>query len=36
MKFKLDENLGPIVPGVFRQRGHDCQTVYQEGLAGGQ
>lgn len=34
MKFKLDENFGPVVPGVFGQRGHDCQTVHQEGLSG--
>ena len=34
MKFKLDENFGPTVRQVFERRGHDCQTVLDEGLGG--
>ena len=34
MKYKLDENFGPLVPPAFLNRGLDCQTVSQEGLTG--
>ena len=34
MKFKLDENFGPMVPPAFQKRGLDCQTVHGEGLTG--
>lgn len=34
MKFKRDENFGPIVPSPFQTRGLDAQMVSQEGLAG--
>ena len=34
MKFKLDENFGPTVKGVFDRRGLDCHTVHEEGLSG--
>ena len=34
MKFKLDENFGSRTVGVFRQLGHDVETVRDEGLQG--
>ena len=34
MKFKLDENFGSPTISLFRQSGHDAQTVRDEGLAG--
>lgn len=34
MKFKLDENFGRRTQSLFRARGHDVQTVIEEGLAG--
>jgi len=34
MRFKLDENLGRRCQGLFRDAGHDVQTVFQESLSG--
>ena len=34
MKFKLDENLGARMQAVLRNRGHDADTVKEEGLSG--
>ena len=34
MRFKLDENLGRRCQGLFRDTGHDAQTVVQESLSG--
>jgi predicted nuclease of predicted toxin-antitoxin system len=34
VRFKLDENLGPSIEVLFREHGHDCTTVREEGLAG--
>lgn len=34
MKFKLDENLGQSAREPFTRRGHDCETVRDEGLGG--
>ncbi len=34
MKWKLDENLGRSAAELFRQSGHDVQTVRTEGLSG--
>jgi predicted nuclease of predicted toxin-antitoxin system len=34
MKYKLDENLGPVVPQVFLDKGLDCHTVDGEKLTG--
>ena len=34
MKFKLDENFGTRTQQIFRQRGHDVQTVREETLQG--
>ena len=34
MKFKLDVNLGRRCQGLFRDAGHDVQTVFQESLSG--
>ena len=34
MRFKLDENLGRRCQGLFRDTGHDAQTVLQESLSG--
>lgn len=34
MKFKLDENFGTRAQRIFRNRGHDVQTVRDEALQG--
>ena len=34
MNFKLDENLGRRTPQLFRDAGHDVQTVQEEALSG--
>lgn len=34
MKLKLDENLGPRCAKLFLDAGHDCSTVWKQGLAG--
>jgi predicted nuclease of predicted toxin-antitoxin system len=34
MRFKLDENFGSRTAGVFRQLGHDVETVRDQGLQG--
>lgn len=34
MKLKLDENLGHAAARLFREAGHDVETVRSEGLAG--
>jgi predicted nuclease of predicted toxin-antitoxin system len=34
MRFRLDENFGSRTAGVFRQLGHDVETVRDEGLQG--
>lgn len=34
MKIKLDENLGPRSARLFLDAGHDCSTVWEQGLAG--
>ena len=34
MKFKIDENLPPVVVEVFRARGHDAVTVEDQGMRG--
>ena len=34
MRFKLDENLGRRCQSLFRDTGHDAQTVLQESLSG--
>ena len=34
MKFKLDENLGSRTAELIVARGHDVQTVAEEGLPG--
>ncbi len=34
MRFKLDENFGRRTLGVFRELGHDVETVRDEGLQG--
>ena len=34
MKFKLDENFGVSIQKIFRDKGHDCQTVRDENLLG--
>ncbi|MGE5445035.1 MAG: DUF5615 family PIN-like protein [Ignavibacteriales bacterium] len=34
MKFKLDENFGTRTQQLFRQAGHEIQTVRDEGLEG--
>jgi predicted nuclease of predicted toxin-antitoxin system len=34
MKFKLDENFGSRTLPLFREAGHDADTVREEGLAG--
>ena len=34
MQFKLDENLGRRTQEVFRELGHDAQTVYDEEISG--
>lgn len=34
MRFKLDENLGSRTLDRFMARGHDVETVVQEGLSG--
>ena len=33
MNFKLDENLGRRTPQLFRDAGHDVQTVQEEALS---
>ncbi len=35
MNFKLDENLGTRTQQLFREAGHQVQTVRDEGLSGG-
>lgn len=34
MKLKLDENLGHVASDLFRQAGHEMETVRSEGLSG--
>lgn len=34
MKFKLDENFGGRTQNIFREAGHDIETVREEGLSG--
>ncbi len=34
MKLKLDENLGHVASDLFRQAGHEIETVPSEGLSG--
>jgi predicted nuclease of predicted toxin-antitoxin system len=34
MRFKVDENLHEDVAELLRTRGHDAQTVFEEGLRG--
>ena len=34
MRFKIDENLHADVAETFRARGHDAETVFDEGLRG--
>ncbi|MEK7752134.1 MAG: DUF5615 family PIN-like protein [Acidobacteriota bacterium] len=34
MRFKLDENFGRRTLGLFRELGHDVETVHDEGLQG--
>lgn len=34
MKFKLDENFGTRTQEIFRTKGHDVHTVFDEGLQG--
>jgi len=34
MRFKLDENLGRRVQRLFRDAGHEVETVWDEGLQG--
>ena len=34
MRFKVDENLPTEIAGLLTQRGHDAQTVHDEGIAG--
>ncbi len=34
MNFKLDENFGRFIQELFQERGHNCSTVRDEGLAG--
>ena len=34
MKFKLDENLGMRLQEIFKEYGHDVETVVSEGLQG--
>jgi predicted nuclease of predicted toxin-antitoxin system len=34
MKFKLDQNLGERTRSVFRDAGHDTETIRDEGLSG--
>ena len=34
MKFKLDENLGPLGQALLQADGHDVMTVLQQGLGG--
>jgi predicted nuclease of predicted toxin-antitoxin system len=34
LKFKLDENLGTRTQHIFRQSGHDVETIYGESLSG--
>jgi len=36
MKLKLDENLHPDIGDLFRLRGHDVSSVYEQGLRGHQ
>ena len=35
MKIKIDENLPLAVKRLLVQQGHDCHTVYDEGIHGG-
>ena len=34
MKFKLDENLGTRTSNIFKEAGHDVQTILDESLNG--
>jgi predicted nuclease of predicted toxin-antitoxin system len=34
MKLKLDENLRPEIGDLFRERGHEVSSVYDQGLRG--
>ena len=34
MRFKLDENLSPMIAGLLSEAGHDTATVAEQGLAG--
>lgn len=34
MRFKLDENLSTSIQALFRDAGHDAETVWQEALQG--
>ena len=34
MRFKLDENLSPMIAGLLREAGHNAATVAEQGLAG--
>ena len=35
MKFKIDENLSESAKRLLLERGHDCHSVYDEGIEGG-
>jgi len=34
VKFKLDENLSPLLAELFRAEGHDAHSVVQQALGG--
>lgn len=35
MRFKIDENIGLSVKNFLREQGHDCHSVFDEGIEGG-
>ncbi len=35
MNVKIDENLPSSIQDFLKNRGHDCHSVYDEGIAGG-